>query len=120
MENKTRNVIGAAAVIAAGAIAAAPASADPVPPAASYADLLQPVSDAMGRLSADDAARQSAPAQFVEAQYVPGGPVNHHHHHHHHHSRRWYMQHGYIWNGGMWVLRPVRRHHHHHHHHHEG
>lgn len=120
MGNKTIKVIGAAAVVAAGAVVAAPASADPIPAAASYADLLQPVSNAMSRLSADDTARQNAPAQLFEAQYNPGGPIDHHHHHHHHHhhNRRWYSQHGYIWNGRTWVLRP--RHHHHHHHHHEG
>jgi hypothetical protein len=123
MDNKTINVIGAAAVIAAGTAgtaAAAPASAEPIPAAASYADLLQPVPDAMSRLTADDAAHQNAPAKLFDAQYNPGGPYahHHHHHHHHHHSRRWYFQHGYIWNGGVWVLRPVRRYHHHHHHHH--
>ena len=117
MEGKTINAIGAAAVVAAGAVLTAPASADPVPAAASYADLLAPVPNAMSRLAADDASRDSAPAQLVEAQYYPNGAVDHHHHHHHHHhSRRWYYQHGYIWNGRMWVLRPVRHHHHHHHH----
>ena len=116
METKTINMIGAAAVIAVGAATAAPASAEPIPAAASYADLLQPVSDAMSRLTADDAARQNAPAELYRAQYNPGGPVDHHHHHHHHHhNRRWYMQHGYYWNGRTWMMRP--RHHHHHHHH---
>src|SRR5579884_3307305 len=118
MDSKTINVIGAAAVVAAGASIGVAASADPVPAAASYADLLQPVPDAASRLAADDEARQGAPAELFKAQYNPGGPVahHHHHHHHHHHSRRWYYQHGYIWNGRMWVLRPVRHHHHHHHH----
>lgn len=118
MESKTINMIGAAAVLAAGAAATTPAAGDPIPAAASYADLLQPVPDAVNRLSADDSARQSAPARLFDAQYNPGGPMaHHHHHHHHHHNRRWYMQHGYRWNGQMWVLRPVRQHHHHHHHH---
>ena len=115
METKTINMIGAAAVIAVGAATASPATADPIPPAASYADLLQPVPNAMSRLNADDAARQNAPAELYQAQYNPGGPVDHHHHHHHHHNRRWYMQHGYYWNGRTWMMRP--RHHHHHHHH---
>ena len=115
MENKTMNVVGAAAVIAAGVAAATPASADPIPPAASYADLLQPVPDAVDRLTDADAARDAAPAQLFEAQYYGGGQA-YHHHHHHHHTRRWYSQHGYYWNGRAWVLRPVRHHHHHHHH----
>lgn len=113
MEKKTINAIGAAAVIAAGTATAAAAAPDPIPAAASYADLLQPVPQAASLLKADDAGRENAPAQLFEAQYNPGGPVNHHHHHHHH-NRQWYLQHGYMWNGRMWVLRP--RHHHHHHH----
>lgn len=119
VDNKTINAIGAAAVLVTGAAAGTAAAADPVPVAASYADLLQPVSDPEARLSADNAARESAPALFHEAQYARDQYDHHHHHHHHHHSRRWYYQHGYVWNGRMWVLRPVRYHHHHHHHHHQ-
>jgi hypothetical protein len=111
---------GAATVaLAAGALATIPALADPIPVATSYADLLEPVPNAMERLAVADA---NPPAAHLElAQY--GGPNYHHHHHHHHHhfrDRRWYLSNGYYWAGGGWRLRPVHHHHHHHHHHHYG
>ena len=110
MTRKTTMIAGAAvAAMAAGAGASAPAAADPIPQAATYADLLQPVPDAMTRLQDADAQHL---AGFQQAQYY--GDRNHHHHHHNYRSRRWYQSHGYSWYGGRWVIRP--RHHHHHHH----
>jgi len=103
----------ATAVMAAGAMASAPAMADPIPVATSYADLFEPVPNAMERLSADDASQPTAHLEL--AQWAPGN--YHHHHHHHHHNRAWYLSNGYYWYGGRWVLRPVHHHHHHHHHH---
>lgn len=62
-------------------------------PARSYADLLEPIPNAVEALLADELSRARQPKPLVQlAQYY------HHHHHHHHH--------GYF------------EHHHHHHHHH--
>jgi hypothetical protein len=113
MKAKTVSLVGAAAALAAGPALAAPSFEGPaVPPAASYADLLTPIPNAVERLQLADAqdAAQAPDAQLIQAQYR-------HHHHHHHHNRRWYMSHGYYWFGGAWVLRPPHHHHHHHHHH---
>jgi hypothetical protein len=82
--------------------ASQPATAAPEPVLAgaqSYADLLDPIPNALTTLRAIDAApvRQAASAAdgVQVAQY-------HHHHHHHHHHR----------------VIVIRRHRHHHHHHH--
>ena len=122
MNFKVTMLTGAAlAVMAGGAALASPAMADaPVPVAASYADLLEPVPDAAARIHADDQTAESQ-AMFQQAQW--GGPMAHHHHHHHH-SRGWYRHHGYSWQNGAWFLPPpppppaFHHHHHHHHHHH--
>jgi hypothetical protein len=76
--------------------------------ARSYAELLQPIPNAVALLMAADAVNAARAKGEAEqdrnvklAQY---GYDHHHHHHrwsHHHHHHRWY-----------------RRHHHHHHHHH--
>ena len=115
MNRKTAMLMGAAAALTTGPTLAAPAE-PAIPAAASYADLLQPIPNAVERLKiADMQEDQATPApKLIEAQY--GQPYNQHHHHHHH-NRRWYMSRGYIWMNGTWVLRP-RNHHHHHHHHH--
>jgi hypothetical protein len=142
MRTKTLMLAGAAAVALTGSGLIAPAAmADPIPPAASYADLLQPVPDAAARLDADDA-RATRDARVIPAQLEIGIGIghHHHHHHHHHHSRRWYRANGYYWNGQVWLLAPPPRprydnrydnrgyynggeyhdhHHHHHHHHHQ-
>jgi len=128
MDGKIATLAGAAALAAAPAVGGATpqASENPVPVAASYAELLTPIPNATHRLRAADAQEMAAEPQLIPAQYY-----HHHHHHHHHHNhytRWWYMQHGYYWYGGRWVLRPARRyyrqryyhHHHHHHHHHHG
>lgn len=115
MDRKTASVLGAGAALAAAPAMASPAAQVPaVPIAASYAELLTPIPNAVERLRAADAAEAEAP-KLIDAQYV----AHHHHHHHHHHSRRWYMRNGYMWSGGAWILRPVAHHHHHHHHHHQ-
>lgn len=114
MDRKTATLLGAGAALAAGpALASAPATAPAVPIAASYAELLAPIPNAVERLQASDAEVEAQP-QLIRAQYMAGP---HHHHHHHHHNRRWYRSHGYIWSGGAWIIRPVAHHHHHHHHH---
>ena len=112
MDSKTALFVGAAAALVAAPAFAAPAidQAPAVPPASSYAELLQPISNPLERLRLSDAQAQAQPARLIEAQFVE-------HHHHHHHTRLWFRRNGYIWNGGAWVLRPVYHHHHHHHHH---
>ena len=111
MDRKTTSIVGAAAaVLAAGPALASPSHQDPaVPVATSYAELLAPIPDAAERLSRADA--EAPPPQLIQAQYTAQA----HHHHHHHHSRRWYRQHGYIFQNGAWILAP-RPHHHHHDH----
>ena len=125
MKRKTAMMMGAAAALTAGPALAQPVTppAEPaVPAASSYADLLQPIPNAVERLKIADLQEQQAPpARLIEAQYQPyGQPQNHHHHHHHHHDRGWYQSHGYVWWNGAWIIRPAwwgnRRHHHHHHH----
>lgn len=140
MRTKTMMLTGAAAIaLTGGAVAAPAAMADPIPPAASYADLLEPVPDAMARIHADDAMGSG------DARVVPAGiniDIGLGHHHHHHHNARWFREHGYFWNGRVWVQGPppywhnhhsdwyrargyawdgrvwvIRRAHHHHHHH---
>ncbi len=114
MDRKTATLIGAAAALAAGPALAAPTGSEaPVPVAASYAELLQPIPNAVERLKIADTQADLAPARLIDAQYLAH---HHHHHHHHHHNRAWYLRNGYSWFGGAWVLHP--RHHHHHHHHH--
>jgi hypothetical protein len=85
--------------------ASQPAVAAPTPeltPAQSYADLLDPIPNAVATLRAIDAAAGSQSAKDTAAD---GIRVAYHHHHHHHHHR-------------VIVIRHPRRHHHHHHHHH--
>jgi hypothetical protein len=114
MDRKTAILLGAASALATGPAFAAPIGpqATPVPVAASYAELLQPIPNAVERLRAADAQADLTPARLIDAQYVRQ------HHHHHHHDRRWYQQNGYSWYNGAWVLRPRAHHHHHHHHSH--
>jgi len=61
---------------AAAAVAPNPATS---PSAQSYAELLDPIPNAVALLMADDATRARQPARVQLAQY-------HHHHHHHHHG----------------------------------
>ncbi len=114
MDRKTATLLGAAAALtAAPALAASAAPAPAVPVAASYAELLAPIPNAVERLKLADAEAQAQQPKLIEAQYY----AHHHHHHNHHHNRRWYLRNGYNWYNGGWVLRP-RPHHHHHHHNH--
>ena len=98
MGKKIAGLLGA--MVTLGALNAAEAAPIPSPAptdvlrANSFADLLEPIPNAVALLQAVD---ESGPASSANeniqlVQY-------HHHHHHHHHARR-------------------RHHHHHHHHHH--
>jgi hypothetical protein len=82
-------LVGAASALAlagsaqAGSVLAGPA---PLPPAQTFAELLDPIPDAVSRLATqygkgelDDADSQGA-VQLAQYYY--------HHHHHHHHYRR--------------------------------
>jgi hypothetical protein len=122
MDGKLATLAGAAALVAAPAIAGSePTARGPaVPVAATYAELLTPIEGAPARLKladAQDAAQYDAPARLIPAQYYNSYDNHHHHHHHNHYSRSWYLSHGYYWYGGRWMLRPRRNYHHHHHHH---
>jgi hypothetical protein len=64
--------------------------------AASVAELLDPIPNALGVMKATETERA---AQAEQQQKLAQIYYGHHHHHHHHHHRRYY------------------RHHHHHHHH---
>jgi hypothetical protein len=107
MDKKIAGLIGAVATL--GTFTTAEAASPPAPAdllrANSYADLLEPIPNAMATLQAID---NSAPAPKTEnvqlAQFY-----HHHHHHHHHHS--FYRRYPRI------VVAPRYRHHHHHHHH---
>ena len=97
MEKRIAGLLGAVATI--GAMNAAQAAPGPQVPteslrANSFAELLEPIPNAVSLLQAVD---ESQPAPAVEGN-VQLAQYYHHHHHHHHFWRRW-------------------RHHHHHHHH---
>jgi hypothetical protein len=115
MEKKIAGLIGAIASLGAFTAAEAAPVAMPAPSeilkADSYADLLEPIPNAVALLQVvDEAGPTSSVAdnvQLVQFYY-------HHHHHHHHHSqyRRRYAP-------RIVVVPPrFRRYHHHHHHHH--
>ena len=117
MDKKIAGVLGAVGALASLGSAQATATPDPteVLKARSFADLLDPIPNAMEKLQAVDEAAGSPDIEL--AQFY----VEHHHHHHHHHSsyyRRRYAPrivitpgYGYGYYGGY-------GHHHHHHHHH--
>jgi hypothetical protein len=110
MDKKIVGLLGAVGALASLNTAQAATSSDPteVLKAGSYADLLEPIPNAMEKLQAVDET-QSAP-KVQTAQLF----IEHHHHHHHHHG---YYR-GY---GPRIIVTPGygdRRYHHHHHHHH--
>ncbi|MGY4316492.1 hypothetical protein [Bradyrhizobium sp. JR3.5] len=113
MDRKIAGLLGA--VAAFGAVGAAEAAPGPNPAdvlqANSYADLLEPISNASAKLQALDEAAPAPVRENVQlAQYY-----HHHHHHHHHHG---YYRRGYYERPVIVVPRYRRYHHHHHHHHH--
>ena len=109
MESKTAMMVGAAAALVAGPVLGAPPAvrAPSIPVATSYAELLQPIPDAVERLKLSDAEAAARPPELILAQWVDRNQ------HHHHHSNEWYRQNGYYWNGAAWALRPAPHHHHH-------
>ena len=91
MDKKIVGLLGAVAAVTSfdGAQAAVSPNTDGMR-ANTYAELLNPIPNAVALLIADDAARSAKPEDLQLARH-------HHHHHHRYHPRR---------------------HHHHHHHHH--
>ncbi len=110
MDKTITGLLGAAAALTTlSAAQAKPIEPAAPPPATSYADLLQPVPNALALQKADDARRDEA---------IPRGEVRlaqwfreHHHHHHHHRYGPWRFNRYYNYY-------PRYRYHHHHHHHH--
>jgi hypothetical protein len=115
MDKRIAGLLGAAAALttAHSGAAAAPGTSDlaRLQQPKSYAELLEPIPNAVSVLKSDDESRAvSGPVEQV-------GYYHHHHHHHHHHG---YFR-GYNYYGGGYYPRgyyPRRYHHHHHHHHH--
>ena len=136
MDKKIAGLLGAAAALAT--VSAAHASTQPqsnaLTPATSYRDLLDPVSNALALMKADDAARarqQPAQVQLAQHHHHHHGFFHHHHHHHHgffhhHHHHHHGFFGGFIplpgiygphcywtlgrpyWNGYRWIRRRVR------------
>jgi hypothetical protein len=111
MDKKIAGLLAAAssvALIGSAQAVPAPQPQNSIPSAQSYAELLDPIPNAVERLKADDAALLArAPAGRVKL----AEDEHHHHHHHHHHDH------------GVVIVHPRERahhHHHHHHHHHNG
>ena len=92
---------------ATGLLAWNAASAAPAPSSSpqSYADLLEPIPNALEALIADDLARARQPkpllqfAQFYYPHHHHHNSFYHHHHHHHHHHNGYY--------GGGVVVAPA-------------
>jgi len=99
MDKKIAGLLGAVAALTSMNAANAATPAAPVPTetmqAGSYADLLNPIPNAVALLIADDTARSGKSL----SEDMGGVQLAQHHHHHHHRYRR------------------RHRHHHHHHHH---
>ena len=105
MDQKIVGIVGAIAGLASldatqGAATAAP-NPDALKAPQSFAELLNPIPNAVAMLRAADAAAASSTPTGDEAEQRPGVKVAENYRHHHHHHR---------------YVRP-RRHHHHHHHH---
>lgn len=114
MEKKIAGLIGAMVTFGAFTAAEAAPMAPPAPSeilkANSFADLLEPIPNAVALLQVvDEAGPMSSADENVQLVQF----YHHHHHHHHHHSqyRRYAPR--------IVVVPPrYRRYHHHHHHHH--
>ncbi|MBR0774882.1 hypothetical protein JQ543_16150 [Bradyrhizobium diazoefficiens] len=120
MEKKIAGLLGAVAAL--GTVAGANGTPAPAPSdvltARSYADLLEPIPNALQTLQALD---KEAAAKPTEANVQVAQFYHHHHHHHHHGYYHHHHHHGY--GPRVYVVPPrryYRHHHHHHHHHHHG
>lgn len=108
MDKKIVGLLGAISSVAAmTAVQAAPSpDANEISTARSYAELLQPIPNAVALLEAARAA-DAERAKTETGQDQSAQMVWHHHHHHHH---RWWHHHHHHHHHRWW-------HHHHHHHH---
>ena len=106
MDKKTAGLVGAiSALVTISAVEAARAQeVTDVLNARSYAELLQPIPNAVALLMAAD--EVTAARNKAEAGQNPNVQLAQDHHHHHHHHRRHHRHH--------------HHHHHHPHHHHNG
>ena len=104
MDKSLAGVIGAVTALAAAAplqaANAAPPTMDAAMQASSYADLLNPIPNALALLKASGAAETQGTEGAASESEATVQQVQYHHHHHHHH--RYFRR---------------RRYHHHHHHH---
>jgi hypothetical protein len=111
MDKKIVGLVGAISGLAALDTAQAAATAGPhgteLPGAKSYAELLEPIPNALAMLREVEATDAVAGGERAGADARVKVAEDHHHHHrvmrHHHHHHH----------------RALRRHHHHHHHHHQ-
>jgi len=116
MDKKIAGLLGAVGALASlntAQAAASPDSAD-VLKAGSYADLLEPIPDAAGKLRAVDESANTSKVQTAQLFF------EHHHHHHHHHHHGYYRGEPRIVVTPGYGYRRYYHHHHHHHHHHHG
>jgi hypothetical protein len=107
MDKRIAGLLGAAAALTTthSGAAAAPGTSDlaRLRQPKSYAELLEPIANAVTVLKSDDESRTvSGPVERVRY---------YHHHHHHGYFRR------YNYYGGYYPRFYLRRYHHHHHHH---
>jgi hypothetical protein len=116
MDKKIAGLLGAAVALGTlGSAQAAPAPATTdVLKVSSFADLLEPIPNAVALLQAVD---ESAPQASAEGNVQVAQYYHHHHHHHHHGYRRIVPR---IVFGPRWHHHHHHYHHHHHHHHHHG
>src|ERR1700741_1383726 len=98
--NKVVGIVGAVSGLAAldGAQAATLENPNTALPAAkSYAELLEPIPNALAVLQAVDAAEAARGAQVAGTDADVTLVQHHHHHHrrvrHHHHHNRWWRRH---------------------------
>jgi hypothetical protein len=119
MEKKIAGLLGAMATL--GAFNAAEAAPTPAPAptdvlrANSFADLLEPIPNAVATLRAVD---ESAPVQSADENVQLAQFYHHHHHHHHHHHAGYGRYYGGVYAPRVIIVPRRYRHHHHHHHHH--
>jgi hypothetical protein len=123
MDKKLVGAIGAIAGLATldSAAQATPAAAPAQPTGAkSFAELLDPIPNAVAALRAADATARAAREQQVNdpAGEVQVAGYRHHHHHHHRYYRRHHHHHHRAVIVAPGVRIGVGRTHHHHHHHH--
>jgi hypothetical protein len=114
MDKKIAGLVGAISALApVNAVEAVQArEVTEVLNARSYAELLQPIPNAVALLMAADAVNVArAKGEAEQNPNVKLAQYGYDHHHHHHHHHRWYHHHHHH----RWYY----RHHHHHHHHHD-